>query len=47
MDNQKRNAPKALTTDEIRTQAQNWNLAGDAGLLAHLEQFSEVAFVSF
>lgn len=29
------------TTDEIRAQSANWNLAGDAGLLNHLQEFSQ------
>jgi WASH complex subunit FAM21 len=29
-------------TDEMRQQSANWNLAGDAGLLKHLQQFSQV-----
>lgn len=45
MENQKREIGKPLTTDEIRAQAQNWTLAGDVGLLAHLEQFSEVNII--
>jgi len=30
------------TTNEMRQQSSNWNLAGDAGLLKHLQQFSQV-----
>lgn len=29
------------TTNEMRQQSSNWNLAGDAGLLKHLQQFSQ------
>jgi hypothetical protein len=29
-------------TDEMRQQSASWNLAGDAGLLRHLQQFSQV-----
>lgn len=42
MDNQKKDVGKALGTNDIRALAPNWTLAGDVGLLAHLEQFSEV-----
>lgn len=29
-------------TDEMRQQSASWNLAGDSGLLRHLQQFSQV-----
>ncbi|KAJ9595725.1 hypothetical protein L9F63_013088, partial [Diploptera punctata] len=29
------------TTEEMRQQSENWNLAGDAGLLKHLQEFSQ------
>ncbi|XP_069691240.1 WASH complex subunit 2 isoform X2 [Periplaneta americana] len=32
---------KPWTTEEMRQQSANWNLAGDAGLLRHLQQFSQ------
>ncbi|XP_066991441.2 WASH complex subunit 2 [Anabrus simplex] len=32
---------KPWTTDEIRRESGNWSLAGDAGLLNHLQQFSQ------
>ncbi|KAK7793909.1 hypothetical protein R5R35_011843 [Gryllus longicercus] len=32
---------KPWTTDEIREHSANWNLAGDSGLLNHLQQFSQ------
>ncbi|KDR17983.1 hypothetical protein L798_07164 [Zootermopsis nevadensis] len=33
------------TTDEMRQQSASWNLAGDSGLLRHLQQFSQVGNV--
>lgn len=30
------------STDEMRQYRSDWNLAGDVGLLKHLQQFSEV-----
>ncbi|KAK6620767.1 hypothetical protein RUM43_011062 [Polyplax serrata] len=41
MDGGNKKATKVISTNDIRKQACNWTLAGDAGLLAHLEQFSE------
>lgn len=33
------------TTEEMRTKRREWSLAGDVGLLKHLQQFSEVRFI--
>lgn len=30
------------TTEEMRKKRREWSLAGDAGLLKHLQQFSDV-----
>ena len=34
------------TTEEMRAKRREWSLAGDAGLLKHLQQFSEVLLKS-
>lgn len=34
------------TTEEMRKKRREWSLAGDVGLLKHLQQFSEVCFVA-
>lgn len=31
------------TTEEMRRKRREWSLAGDAGLLKHLQQFSDVS----
>lgn len=41
--NDKKPWERAWTTQEIIENAGNWNLAGDAGLLKYLEEFSEVS----
>lgn len=33
---------RSWTTEEMRNKRQEWSLAADAGLLKHLQQFSEV-----
>lgn len=33
---------RSWSTDEMRQNAHSWNLAGDAGLLKHLQEFSQV-----
>jgi len=43
MNESSENIVKPLTTDELRAAADNWSLAGDVGLLAHLQQFSDVS----
>lgn len=35
------------TTDEMRKKRREWSLAGDIGLLKHLQHFSEVCDLNF
>lgn len=47
MENKDKPWNRCWEIDEIVNNANNWSLAADAGLLKHLEKFSEVLISSF